>query len=269
MKRLLATEESLRRLIETGITVGSIGEPLYTVDRDQVGPKLAKDLRKRSFDRCGVTAEGRVVGTVSLKSLKSGQPVEQIGLDRLAAETTPLWNAMPRIVEQGWLLLLPADGEMTIVTAADLAKQPPRLLMFGLVSLLEMTMLALIRREYDEAGVQESLPAGRARKARDLLEERRKANQETDLVDCLQLCDEATLCKKSDRIREALEFDSKGKCQSTFGEIESLRNLLAHGRHPAPNGEWQAIVDLVAEIDRLIGAGLELLKNESEGVSDV
>lgn len=265
MKRLLANQESLRRMIETGIPVGSISEVLFSVDEGKIGSSLMDELTRKGFDRCGVTRDGEPIGYVEPGS--SDEPnwqLKGIALTRLVAESASLWSTLKRLATSGWLFVLPASGEMGIVTVADLSKQPARLLMFGVISLLEMTMLEIVRRECEDDELSRYLKAPRLADAKSVWEDRRKHGQEIDLRDCLQLCDKKTICSKIEHVRNASGFTSKTRCAGVFKAIEALRNQLAHAQHPSPDGNWSKVVESLREADRLIVAGVDLLEQQAE-----
>ena len=256
MKRLGSNETALRRLIETGITVESIGEELYCLESTEIDPALLKSFHGRGFERCGIEQDGQVIGYLEPSTT---QDVLAIQIDQLVAETTPLWLAMPRLARSGWLFVLTPSGPTGIVTVADLAKQPARLLMFGVLSLLEMTMLAIIRQEYPDDGWCDLMSNGRIEKANELLDQRREKGQDIDLADCLQWCDKATICGKSERIRMSWGFPVRSECDRFFKEAQYLRDLLAHSQHPAPDGDWYKVVKHLQEADRLITASMDIL----------
>lgn len=265
MKRLVSNAVALRRFLETGITIDSICEDMYCVESADVGRGLWADLQDRGYDRCGVRRDGRVIEYVErAMSDMDALTTLPIQIDALVAETTPLWDALPRLAEAGWLIVLTRSGPTSIVTVADLAKQPARLMMFGVVSLLEMTMLAIIRREYKADEWRSLLNGDRIRKAEDVLGGRRRTGQEIDLADCLQWCDKARICVRTERVMRHWEFSSKCKGDRLFKDLQVLRDHLAHAQHPAPHGNWQEVAEWLYEADRLIDLNMKLLGTPSE-----
>lgn len=262
MKRLGSNEAAFRRLIETGITVGSVSETIYCVDESDIGDSLWSYLRGRGYDRCGVCQNDRIIGYVERPDVSSGgEKVLNMSVHQLIAETTPLWQAMARLAESRWLFVLTPEGPNGIVTVADLAKQPARLLMFGVISLLEMTMLALIRREYKDNSWEDYLKLSRVTKAQELLTQRRNKGQEIDLVDCLQWCDKATICASTKGVLECWNMGDTKECKQFLNQGQELRDLIAHAQHPAPDGEWSDVVQWLQKADLLIQISLPLIKD--------
>jgi hypothetical protein len=189
--------------------------------------------------------------------------IRAIQVDQLVAESASLWEVMSRLAESKWLLVLTSSGVTGIVTVADLAKQPARLLMFGIGSLLEMSMLALIRLEYPNEAWRGLVSEGRIEKAKALLEQRRAKGQEIDLADCLQWSDKATICAKTERMRSRWGYSGKGECDRLFASVQDLRDQLAHSQHPAADGDWTRIASVLTQADRVLATNMQLL-----GVSD-
>lgn len=265
MKRLGASEKSLRHLLETGITVESICEELFAADPVKLKPADIADLRQRGFDRFGLKTKGRVSHYVELTahefSLKNARPIL---VENIVAQSTPLWLAMDRLAAVRWLFVLTPEGLTHIVTLADLAKQPARLLMFGLISLLEMVMLEIIRRKFTGEELQTQISADRLNKTRKLLNELQEKGQEIDLADCLQWGDKAAIIARMDWLRKRWEFKSKSRCDEFLDDVQDLRNQLAHAQHPAPDGDWSRVVHLLQKVDDLIKSGLEWLESQEK-----
>jgi hypothetical protein len=100
----------------------------------------------------------------------------------------------------------------------------------ALISLAEMHTLRIVRHHYpgeEWIGLRYVCDA-RLEEAQKLFNKRRSINEGTDLADCLQLCDKAKILCKTGTLWRDLEFESKRKADSFFGEVEHLRNSLAH-----------------------------------------
>jgi hypothetical protein len=247
-------------MLEAGITVDSISEELFCIDRKSIGPRLWADLDARGFDRCGVKDNGRVVGYVEHHSSDDGATqIQEISVNQLVAETTPVWQVMQRLAETQWLFVLTQRGPTGIVTTTDLAKQPARLLMFGIISLLEMTMLELIRQAHPNNTWCGLISKQRLEKANDLLVQRQRKGQDIDLADCLQWSEKAMVCAQTEAVMLAWGFPSKNKCERLLSDVQSLRDQLAHSQHPAPDGDWGKVAYLLHEVDRLIAVNMSLL----------
>ena len=257
----------MQRLIERGLTVELIGEELSCVGPDEDARDVRQQLEQESFDVCGVCDRSGVIRFVECTDLKSGvvgdysKPIPpEHKVDHLA----PLWSALPRIVQVGRLFIKGPDDEEGIVTIADLNKQPARLLMFGCVSTLEMTMLELIRQHYDEDRWTAHLSPGRLDHAKKLQEERLKGGFELDLVGCLQFCDKARVCLKTIKICEGW-CTGQSEGERLFKNLGRLRDHLAHGQDFVLDGDWKNIIANLQGARRLIQKSLDLLCTGAEG----
>ena len=76
-----------------------------------------------------------------------------------------------------------------IVTKTDLQKPPVRMWLFGMITIIEMGLTRLIEDGLSRWAWRECLSEARLQKAEALLEERKRRNQDLDLLDCLQFSD--------------------------------------------------------------------------------
>src|SRR5690606_29044313 len=123
-----------------------------------------------------------------------------------------------------------------IITRADLNKPPVRVYLFGLISLLEMHMAHWIRVEYGNESWRDRLTAARLESAVMLQEERKKRNEEIDLVECLQFCDKRDLVIAHDDLRRRLGLGAKSEGRRLLKRAERLRDLLAHSQRDLVQG---------------------------------
>ncbi len=93
---------------------------------------------------------------------------------------------------------------------------------------------------------------GRLRKAQDLLEERRRRNEATDLIDCLQLCDKGRIVLGKNGFGEDLGFSSVKQVDEYLKNMEQLRNTLAHAQDLMIGLEWEDIFVLAQRAEELL-----------------
>jgi hypothetical protein len=93
--------------------------------------------------------------------------------------------------------------------------------------------------------------AGRIQKAEDLLAERTRRNQQISLLDCLQFADKGQIVARNEAIRGRTIFSSRRQIESTFKNLERLRNNLAHAQDII-SGDWETIVTLSENLDRVL-----------------
>lgn len=261
MKRFSSQVAALQKLLHNAITLDLICEALHVADSAADCATVAVELGEKGFDECGVRREGTVTKFVRIKDLSAGVVRDHaltIPPERIISPTDPLWSAALKIAEHG-PLYVNREGELdSIVTKADLNKQPARLLMFGVVSMLEMTLLDLIRTHYEGESWRKCLTPNRIEKAEQLHNQREDRNEDLILADCLQLCDKADICIATPVIQEAWGR-SKTKCRELFKTLRRIRDSLAHAQSPATDGDWSKVLNALREGHAILNLSVQLL----------
>ena len=262
MNRLPANAKTMWRLIERDLTVQLVAEELWAPDADSPAADAAQHLRDHGFDVCGVTRDRRVgnwAGQGALSDVATCEDAMQpIEVEQLTAETTPLWEVLESVTKQGRLFVITSHGVTGIVTTADLNKQPVRLLIFGLVSLLEMVMVSMIRTYHPGESWTELISSSRLDTAKRFLDERRRQKQEIDLIDCLKFGDKTCIFVKTGEIADGWEM-SKAAIQRRLRDAQKLRDHLAHSQRLPALDTWGETVALLRTMDALTRKGILLL----------
>jgi len=113
--------------------------------------------------------------------------------------------------------------------------------LFGLVTMIETTMLKMVEKHFPDESWKTVLSEERLLKAQEIWKERTRRNLYCQLVDCLQLTDKASILISNPSAYESLGFESAKQAKKSIKEFESLRNHLAH--------DWVQIARLVRRID--------------------
>ena len=260
----------LRALLGDGITVTAVLEPLQSCPADAEAVEISRVLSDRSFDVAGVqvASEKPVIGFVRRDALVSGtvrEHVQPLTADVLISNSTPLRDLLARLADRESIFVLVGPAVSGIVTRADLNKPAVRVYMFGLISLLEMHLGFWLRRDYPGNAWIERLAARRIRKARALQDLRRIRNQDTDLLDCLQLCDKRDLLLACDGRRESLGLGPPNEAKALLISAEDLRNLLAHSEQDLAQGSsWDTIIRLIQRVEVLVQNSDDLVENAAK-----
>lgn len=237
----------MQRLIDEGIRTELISESLFLLTATTPADEAAAQLKAKGFDFCGVDQAGEKPSFVERSQLESGSVSDhatEILESRIIESDLPLWFVLRQIVTQEVLFVSTKGVVDSIVTIADLDKQPSRLMLFGIVSMMEMVMYATItagcESEIWPTYLSENRRAAYERIHRDRLEK----NQELDPLSCTQLCDKLTIiCKHNDLYTH---FGlSKNKLRELTDRIGTIRDNLAHAHPPAQGIEWHDIVGVV------------------------
>jgi hypothetical protein len=214
-------------------------------------------MRQLDFDVVGFkdSEEGPVIGYVNCCDLREGECREYFqtfDISDLISDSTPLVNVLTILRDKQRVFLLSGNSVTGIITRADLQKPPFRILLFGLVSLLEIHLSYLVRKFYTEASWKKTLSKTRILNAKKLLKQRKARNENIDLMDCLQFCDKRDLVTAHSEIRQVLGLKSKNKGKELLKNMETLRDKLAHSQDIVKATTWEEIIDLAGSFEKLI-----------------
>jgi hypothetical protein len=254
MKHLKSSLLDLRDIFEHGLAARDLAEPLASFDDSQAVETVRAFMEKEDFDVVGVRRSGRLAGYAERSALPHGVLGDHLFEFEKAVvfnDVAPIVEVLRRLVEAPRVFVCTRDHVWGIITRGDLQKAPMRMCLFGLISLLEMQLLRLIRDVYPGGTWRSMLSATRLESAERILEDRRRRNEGTDLADCLQFADKATIMAKSEGLRVRLGFESRTKAVSLLKDLEKLRDDLAHSQDILA-GRWPGIVELASMAETLI-----------------
>ncbi|MGL5035592.1 MAG: hypothetical protein ACRC6M_17540, partial [Microcystaceae cyanobacterium] len=173
-------------------------------------------------------------------------------LFELVAVSTPLLKILPLFQQKSRLFVLENHQVNGIITQGDLQKAPVRMLLFSLVSLLEMNLLRLIREGYEDHHWKSILKADRLQLAQKYWQESQARNEATDLLDYLQFCDKRDLVLAHPQLLKQLGLSSKRHSDRLFKDAEQLRNRLAHAQDLVSGYSWQELITLAEAIEQIL-----------------
>lgn len=250
--------KELRKLFEEKITAQAVFEPIQSCLEQADVAEVLKILNERDFDHAGVATEpgGLVTRFVSRSSMQMGKVkdcAQDILPDFTISDTTPLVKLLPIFKERDYVFVSAEAGVIGIITAADLSKPAVRIYLFGLTSLLEMHLGYWIRVKYLDQTWRKQLKEGRISAAEKVLNERRRKDQEIDLLDCLQFCDKRDLVLCHQDLRTALELDKNADARRFLVLLERLRNQLAHSQEDlVGNSSWKDLIPVIEWAEAII-----------------
>lgn len=255
MKQLKSNSQDLRDLFEHSITVRHIAEDLQVCQADNDAAVVQNRMEKLDFDVLGIEENGVICGYVEQSSLETGRCGDYqctFSPSELIAESTPLIDLLPILRDSPRVFVLDRNRISGIVTRGDLQKAPVRMLLFGLLTLLEMQLLRLIRIYYPQDSWQKLLKEDRLKSAKERLAKRQARNEAIDLADCLQFCDKRVIILKTSEIRERIGLKSKKYGECLLKSAEDLRNKLAHAQDVVTGSSWPTVIDLAKDIEAIL-----------------
>jgi hypothetical protein len=213
--------------LEAGLKVGDIAT--YGFAACDAGDESAEVLGRPElvlFDCIPVRQGDRVVGVLEREGgVASGRVCERMrALDEslLVSAAEPLKGFIPLLVAGPHRLVVRGARIEGIVTSSDVHKLPVRLLVFALVTHLELTMSDAILRTFEGDEWLDLLQPSRRQKVIDKFAKLRTQNFDPPLLEVTDFCD------KRDVLGRKGLLQPKGRAIDEFKRIEALRNSVAH-----------------------------------------
>lgn len=255
------------------MTAQYIAEPLETRTIAQLqsgADEIRRYMEDNNYDVLGVTdaSKGITVGYIDRHDIANGSVVTTRSFEPLdiVSDTAPLRAVMSLFREKERVFVLEDTVIRSIITKADLQKQPIRVFIFGLISLLEMHFARLVEKYYSDGSWKERLTTDRLDLAQQVFNSRREGNQETNLLDCLQFADRGSLIRKCDGLSQEL-FSSQTVARRLLRQIEKLRNNLAHAHEDMFLGfELDEGIQLVQGIEDLLVKCEQVLEKDDGSI---
>ncbi len=244
----------MQRVFLRGVTVRDIAEPLLSFDASTNAGVVRDALEAQRHPVAGVRTYGRVGGYLLRGELGEGQCGDFAhGFDeaRVLVESTPLVDVVLALADAPFAFVRVLGGVGGYVTREDLQDPPVRMWLFGIVTIIEMYYLRMIEQHMPDGEWRRYLSDARVAKAQELLEERRRRNQNPSLLDCLQFGDKAQIVIRDEALRTQAGFQSRKRAERAMKMVEGLRNNLAHTQDIVA-WDWETIVVLAENMDRLL-----------------
>jgi hypothetical protein len=251
----ISSRATIRRFFQSGFTAADIAEYLISYDGHQPAADVQRRMEAHDFDVVGLRDDGFLVGYVCREDLSQGtckDHVRYFGTNQIVGRDLPLRETLIGLGEQPYLFVTTLGAVGGIITRADLQKPAVRMWLFGLITLVEDAFGEVIRVRFPEGSWREHLSKARVERAEQFQAERRRRNESLDLVSCLALADKGKVLFKDAEFRKHLGFESATAAREALGNVEKLRNALAHA-HDIVTGSWETIVRLSAGVDRVLG----------------
>jgi hypothetical protein len=230
-----------------------VAEPLRSFDGERPVEEVKARMRELEVDVAGVRRDGEVSGYLSLDALDGGRCAEvarPFARDQTidaAASLTEVVRVLTRY-EHGFVVTLGGVGG--VLTRGDVQKPLMRMWLFGMITLIELTLVERIRTRWPDDGWLRHLSEARRQKARELMQERRRLGRSGDLLDCLQLSDKAGVLLRDPDELAFFGFDSRKAAKRAVKELSSLRNNLAHAQDIVTH-DWAQIARMTSRIEAL------------------
>ena len=245
------SQQRVLRLFSEAFTAKDIAEPLRSFDADADARQVRAWLDDAGIPLAGIRHGGVVTGFVRADRLSSGRcgdVAHVLAPQQILSADAPLSDVIHVLTRYDHCFVSVLGGVDAVATRADIQKPVARMWLFGMITMIEISIAARIRQSWPDGSWHGRLSRARLEKAETLLEERRRRGQSCDLVDCLQLSDKANILLRDPEHLTQLGFVSRSAARQVVKELESLRNNLAHGQDIVSH-DWAQIARMARRVE--------------------
>ncbi len=264
--RIYQQLEQLRELTESEILVRHIATyELFAPEPQEDAASVRQQMADRKIDVAPLKEHPdyhRYIDAKELSNGHCGKYAHSIDVTMIVAETLPVAALFETLQKQPFLFVLQGRNIVGIVTKADLQRVPVRILMFGLITLLEMNLRESIREYYgDDDWIRVLDDEERLQKAQDLQAKRISKDASIGLLECTQLCDLKEIIARGPLLQKILLGMSKNQFRTRLKQIEKYRNDLAH----AQVLDLDLLFYIFSEIKKFLKASDAWLRERAKG----
>jgi hypothetical protein len=239
------------RLFTEAFTASEIAQPLRSFDSERGVDALLALAGREELEVAGLRRDGVCIGYLA-PGVRAPTDIDDLlrtfAPAQVVQRDAPLSEVVHVLTHYDFCFVTAMGDVAGVITRGDMQQPVVRMWLFGIITLLEMEVLERIRARWPDGGWTRFLSANRLDKAQALLAERRRRGQHVDLADCLQFGDKARVLLEDEEQRIALGLRTKGAARRVMGDLESLRNNLAHAQDIVTY-DWPQIARLARNIE--------------------
>lgn len=207
-------------------TARHIAHALPSVDQPTEETVLAI-MAQQQVTVVGIRRHGVVWGYVSREKPMSVQPIHP---EQIVTDSACFSEIILALNSHTCCFVTVLGAIAGVIGKEDIQHPYMRMWLFGIITMLEMETEPLIERIWPDDTWKSLVSEGRLAKAEALLTERKRRNQSSNLLTCLQFSDKMQLLIEDQDFFQAFAFPSKKAARAVCKEMESLRNNLAHAQ---------------------------------------
>ena len=228
-------------------TAKDIAENLLSFDSDTKIENANNAFIYHQKNVASIRINGSVQGFIKQYDLKGnicGESMRHFTVDQVLMADDNLSDVIHVLTRHDYCFVS-LLGEITgVITRGDINKPQVRMWLFGLVTMIEMSITKLIEQVYPDETWKNVMSQGRLEKTKEIYEERKRRKVSCALLDCLQLSDKAGILITDKATLEKIGFESTKQAKKIVKDLESLRNHLAHSQDIVLH-DWPQIARLV------------------------
>lgn len=234
-----------------------IAESLASFDAETRVEMAQEVMRSKGWIVAGVREGGQVSGYLHLQDLNTGACRDyrrEFAHGQILHADASLSDVIQVLTRYESCFVATLGGVNGIILRSFIQKPIVRMWLFGMITIIEMTLTQRIRDLYPDSGWQQQMNAKRLQAAQALQQERARREQTCDLLECLQLSDKAQILIYDDDALKQLGFDTRRSAKKVMKDLESLRNNLAHSQDIVAH-DWPQIARMTRRIEMQVRWG--------------
>lgn len=246
----LGSRHSTQLFLEA-FRAGHIAESLRSFDQDRSLEDITGRMVELELAVAGLRRDGHTVGYVC--RAPGADPIEispgrAFASHQVVGHEAPLSEVIEVLTRYQYCFVRFLGNITGVIARNDIQKPYVRMWLFGIITLFEIYMTEQILSRWPDGDWTAILSANRLKKAQTLLEERRRRNQDVDLLDCLQFSDKGRILLYDEAQIERFGIKSRSAAGRIMKEIEALRNDLAHAQDIVTRN-WPQIARIARRVE--------------------
>jgi len=215
-------------------TAQDIAEPLLSFNTETPAEWVLNSLNEHNRNVASVRSGGEVTGFITLEHLDKEGICGRFSRTFSASQVLPgdagFAEVIHALTRHDYCFISLLGQVQGVISRDDVNKPYMRMWLFGIITLTEMQVTNLIRKHFGQSEWHNLIPAARLKLAQELQLERRRLNQHSELIDCLQLADKGLLLINDPILFSSLGIRSRSAAKKVLKQFQSLRNNLAHAQ---------------------------------------
>jgi len=230
----LAFESHLKRQYNDIFTAKDLAEPLLSFDAETSVARVQKLRGEHRHPVATVRIDGEVKGYLALNNISGmttcGSASRPFSSDQVLSGETGFAEVVHVLTRHEYCFVSLLGQIQGVIGREDTNKPYMRMWLFGIITLTEMRITEVIKKHFGLNEWQNLIPAARLEAAKAIQLAKARINQQSELIDCLQLADKGLLLINNTELLSRLGFNSKNAAKKVVKQFQSLRNNLAHAQ---------------------------------------
>ena len=230
----LAFESHLKRQYNDIFTAKDLAEPLLSFDAETSMARVQKLHGEHRHPVATIRVDGEVNGYFTLNNLSGkrtcGSVSRPFSPDQVLSGDAGFAEVVHVLTRHDYCFVSLLGQIQGVIGREDTNKPYMRMWLFGIITLTEMRITDLIKKHFGLNDWQNLIPTARLEAAKTMQLEKARINQQSELIDCLQLADKGLLLINDVELLSRLGFNSKNAAKKVVKQFQSLRNNLAHAQ---------------------------------------